>query len=135
MLILKAAKYILLFVLTTSITLPDAIMHQVLRLPALAAHYYHHLTEHESIGVIAFIELHYGNTEHMQTDAHEHQNLPGTQKQQHCQHAQVTPVAVTTVGIRIQHPEFNSEAEHYPVVNEHIPGNDATSIWQPPKLA
>jgi hypothetical protein len=134
-LILKAAKYILLFVLTTSITLPDAIMHQVLRLPALAAHYYHHLTEHQSIGVIAFIELHYGNTEHMQTDAHEHENLPGTQKQQHCQHAQVIPVAVTTFGIHIQHPEFNAKAELFTVINEHVPSNNAASIWQPPKLA
>ena len=134
MLILKAAKYILLFVLTTSITLPDAIMHQVLRLPALAAHYYHHLTEHESIGVIAFIELHYGNTEHMQTDAHEHENLPGTQ-QQNCQHVQVIPLAVNTVGINILHPDFNSQAEHFAIVNEHVPSNNAASIWQPPKIA
>jgi len=131
---LKAAKYILLFLLTTSITLPDAIMHQVLTLPALAAHYYHHLTEHESIGAIAFIQLHYGDTEHMQTDAHEHENLPGTQKQQHCQHAQVIPLAVTTVGIHIQLPEFNYQTEHFVVINEHVPSNNAASIWQPPKL-
>ncbi len=121
--------------LTTSITLPDAIMHQVIRLPALAAHYYHHLTEHESIGVIAFIELHYGNTEHMQTDAHEHENLPGSQKQQHYQHTQFIPLALTTVGIQIQQPEFNCQSEHFAVINEHVPSNNAASIWQPPKIA
>ncbi len=132
---LRAAKYILLFTLTVGIALPDVVLHQVLRLPALAAHYYHHLTEHESIGAIAFIELHYGNTRHMQTDAHEHENLPGTQKDQHCQHAQVIPIVIPIIGLRILHPDFNTKAVHFVNVREHIPSNNATLIWQPPKVA
>jgi hypothetical protein len=132
---LRAAKYILIFTLTIGIALPDVVLHQVLRIPVLAAHYYHHITEHESIGAIAFIELHYGNTRHMQTDAHEHENLPGNKKNQDFQHTQIIPVVLPALGLRIIHPDFNAKAEHFATVREHIPSNNATPIWQPPKVA
>ncbi len=132
---MKAAKHLLIIFLTIGITMPDAVLHQALRVPALAAHYYHHITEHQSIGVIDFLVLHYGDTDHMQNDEQEHKNLPGTQKNQHCNHAQITPIVLVTSVVLLQNPEPCIKTEPNVCVHQNLPSNNAVSIWQPPKFA
>ena len=130
---MKAARNILIIFLTVGITLPDTFLHQAMRLPALAAHYYHHITEHQSIGVMEFLVLHYGDTDHMQNDEQEHKNLPGSQKQQHCNHAQLIPIALVTSYVHMQHPAAWLKAELNVCVHQNLPSNSSVSIWQPPK--
>lgn len=131
---MKALKHITIVLLTIGIVLPDALVHQIMRLPALAVHYYHHITEHEDIGVVDFLVLHYGNSEHMKTDAHEHENLPGSSSSHVCQHASPAPVVIQSLHLTLTHPELN-RASHHVITDEFLPGNGANSIWQPPKVA
>lgn len=131
---LRALKHITIILLTIGISLPDSLVHQVMRVPALAVHYFHHLTEHEEIGVIDFLVLHYGDSEHMKTDAHEHQNLPGTKSHHACQHVSPAPVVIQSLQLALVHPQLSGVA-HPIAMDEFVPSNGANSIWQPPKLA
>ena len=120
--------------LTFGICAPDALIHEVMRVPSLAVHYYHHLTAHGKIGVIDFLVLHYGDSQHMKTDAHEHTNLPGTQKQNQCRHSTVIPVVITSTQINFNHPQPNT-IKHFAYFHIFLPASASSAIWQPPKLA
>lgn len=132
--LLKALKHITLMLLTIGICLPDALVHQIMRVPSLAVHYYHHITEHENISVFDFLVLHYGDSEHMKTDAHEHQNLPGAKSSHVCQHASPAPIVIQSLQLNLSHPQFNNVVYHIPT-DDFLPSNGANSIWQPPKVA
>ncbi len=129
----KQAKKLIVFILVLGICLPDSMLHYVASTPALVAHYFHHITEHERIGVLEFLAMHAADNEHMQADAHEHKHLPGADNKQHCQHVQTVPVVLGNVSISLMIPDF-AEAEHQIFVEQYLPKSNATAIWQPPKL-
>lgn len=131
---LKHLKHILVTMLILGITMPDAIMHQVIHMPALVLHYQHHLTEHEPISFIDFLAMHYGDDNHMQSDAHEHEDLPGNNNHQQCSHLQLIPVISESTNICLQKPETR-ETKPLAFVSANLSTNSVTAVWQPPKMA
>lgn len=130
----KQAKKLIVFILVLGISLPDAVLHYVASVPALAAHYYHHITEHENIGIVEFLTLHAAEHEHMKADAHEHKHLPGSDNKQHCQHAQIIPIVPGNAEISLVIPEI-LKTVHLGFLKQYLPQSKATAIWQPPKQA
>lgn len=132
--VLKLLKHIVLFFLTIGLCLPDSWLHHIVGFPFLAAHYYHHITEHEEIGVIEFLVLHSSDSNHMKTDAHEHEHLPCSKDAHGCQHAPLVPVVIQNTEIALMHPIELCKIQSAYFLSI-FPENNAGSIWQPPKIA
>lgn len=133
-------KLIAIFLLLQVVS-NNAFAEELIKLPSLFTHFYHHATEHKDIdGFFDFLHKHY--SDHHQDDPHagkhkdedKHCNLPF----KHCHDGAVNahapapgfvPAYLTTAYnfILIKSVNYTSE-------NDRILSNDLCSIWQPPRL-
>ena len=132
--VLKQVKKIIVYTLILGICLPDGALHTVTSTTALVAHYFHHITDHEYIGVRDFLILHSADNAHMQEDMQEHKHLPGSDNKQNCQHAQVVPAVAGNTEVSLILPEL-LKTKHRSFVQQYLPKRKSAAIWQPPKLA
>ena len=127
-------KHMVIALLLSGITLPQEWLHELMKAPALIMHYVHHATEHNQAGFIEFISMHYGDSEHMSTDAHEHENLPGADHQNQCQHLQIIPAFISNTTITLSIPQLFVQPA-MPVYQAFFSNTVSNAIWQPPKQA
>jgi hypothetical protein len=126
-------KNILILCLLAGVSTPHVVLHQLLKIPVLFSHYLHHATEHDEAGLLTFIQLHYGDSKHMEDDADEHKHLPGNSNHT-CKYEQVVPVFHAQSPISIIVPELYTN-QPYSNYIERIPQCRLNSIWQPPKYS
>ncbi|MBL7857269.1 MAG: hypothetical protein JNM57_06240 [Cyclobacteriaceae bacterium] len=105
---------------------------ELAKVPALFDHYQEHKNENPALSFIAFVNLHYANTEHHEQDHHQHHELPFTAHHQHngCVHQLFYTVPDLAF-------VFNAESTtRKNLAAYHAPAELArsTSIWQPPRL-
>lgn len=110
-------------------------VHTLFKIGALAHHFVHHLVcQHEHIGVVDFLTLHYLDPVHHEADHGEHQHLPF----QHHHHEQqnldapifLLPQPPATFEVRHAGYFENPPIVHTPQWRSSCHSSD---IWQPPK--
>lgn len=105
-------------------------LHQLLKLPALIAHYIEHL-QHEELGIAEFLHEHY---------CHEHHHCNHESESEHelpfqcsdCTHFMISGIVIGTENFSL--PVFETEMKHGVVRSEHFISAAHTDIWQPPKI-
>jgi hypothetical protein len=128
-------KKILLTVLYIQVLLPNDLLQDIVKLPVLVAHYFHHNHTDKHIHFTDFIADHYSDHEHHDKDDDNHSNLPFHKHNFNFQQSIFT-VAVLDI--------FPTVLSNYGVANhktqiisrQHFYSSTAlSSIWRPPKLA
>jgi len=128
-------KKILLTVLCIHILLPNDLLQNIVRLPVLVVHYFHHNHTDKYIHITDFIADHYSSYEHHDKDHDNHDNLPFHNHDFNFQQS-IFNVAVLDF--------FSSALPDYGTANcktkinsrQHFYSSTAlSSIWRPPKSA
>jgi hypothetical protein len=128
-------KKILLTVLCIQFLLPNDLLQDIVKLPVLVAHYFHHNHTGKHIHFTDFIAGHYSNHEHHDKDHGNHTNLPFHN------HGFNFHQSIFTLAVPDIFPAFLSD---YGLANcktkiisrQHFYSSAAiSSIWRPPKLA
>ena len=134
-------KVIVIFLLLQIIS-NNTFAEELIKLPKLFTHYYHHTYEHKDTkNFLDFIHKHYSN--HHQNDAHSKQhseedndcNLPF----KHCGNCCVN-VHTSAIGFVSSYltTDFNFtfiKSTGFFYKNNTIENNNLSSIWQPPKIS
>jgi hypothetical protein len=112
---------------------PGGDLGELLKIPELLVHYQLHRHEDQSLSLIGFFDLHYGDTGSHESDSHNHDKLPfGGHHQHNCQLHQVVytlPDPLATPSVITSPSETNEWAMQL------SPFQTVTSIWQPPRRA
>ncbi len=128
-------RKILLTVLCIQVLLPKDLLENIVRLPVLVAHYFHHNHTDKHIHFTDFIADHYSDHEHHDKDHDNHNNLP--LHNHNCNFQQnIFTLAVLDI--------FPTLLSNYDVASrkikifsrQHFYSSTAlSSIWRPPKFA
>jgi len=127
-------KKILLTVLCIQVLLPNDLLQDIVKLPVLVAHYFHHNHTDNHIHFTDFIADHYSDHEHHGKDHDNHNNLPF---HNHDFNFQQSIFTVTVLNF------FPTVLSNYGVANrktkiisrQHFYSSTAlSSIWRPPKF-
>ncbi len=132
---MKIIKNILPIILCVQLLIPSSFLQQLLKLPVLIAHYFHHSHTGKHIHFTDFIADHYSNHEHHDKDHNNHNNLPFHNHDFNFQQSIFTTVVLDIF------PSFQS---NYCTTNrkskifsrQHFHSSTAySSIWRPPRFA
>jgi hypothetical protein len=132
---LTILKKILITILCIQVLLPNDLLQDIVKLPVLVAHYFHHNHTDKHIHFTDFIAEHYSNHEHHDKDHDKHNNLPFHNHDFNFQQSIFT-IALFDI--------FQTSIANYGTANcknkiisrQHFYSSTAlSSIWRPPKLA
>jgi hypothetical protein len=133
--ILTILKKILLTVLCLQFLFPNDLLQDIVRLPVLVAHYFHHNHAAKHVHFTDFIAEHYSNHEHHNEDHDQHDNLPFHNHGLHFQQGifTVTVLEIFQTGI----PDYSiTNPNDKIIIRQHFYSSTAlSSIWRPPKPA
>ncbi len=135
-------KLIAIFLLL-QIASSNAFAEEVIKLPKLFTHFYHHSQEHKDTkGFFDFLHKHY--SDHHENDVHSKKHNDEDDKDcdlpfKHCGNSCIN-IHAPVLGFVSSYltTDFNVvilESSPYTSENDRIETNDLCSIWQPPKLA
>jgi hypothetical protein len=77
-------KRLFIFLIITQLLSSNHFLPELMKLPQLLRHYAEHRVENNALDFVAFLTLHYANSEHQQKDAARHGDLP--LQSTHCAH-------------------------------------------------
>lgn len=127
-------KKILVIALCIQTLLPNRLLRDIVRLPVLIVHYFHHNNSDTHIHFQDFIAEHYSHTEDHSKDHRNHNNLPFHNHDLNLQQ-NISPVAVldTCQILMPNSPLVNCKTEI--ISRQHFfLSATLSSIWRPPKL-
>jgi len=134
-------KIIAIFLLLQVIS-NNAFAEELVKLPGLFTHYYHHAQEHkDSPSFLWYLHTHY--SDHHQKDAHvqKHQdedndcNLPFKHCGNCCMNAHVPAVGFIAPYLSTEYTFVVLKSSSYIHENDRIESLDIGNIWQPPKIS
>lgn len=113
--------------------LPASWMQDIVQIPLLVAHYFHHNQSGDHIHFTDFIALHYSDiNNHEQND--QHHNLPFKHHDATVEQNTI-PVAVVDPGFKISAVEFATDSENKITAGQHFYSSlSLSAIWRPPKF-
>lgn len=128
----RLAVILLSFILALETTFPQVDLAELSSLPEVWAHFEKHRLESPGITFVDFLNLHYGDSDHLNRATHDHHKLPFS-KGMH-RHTIAMPIVYDVV--RVYPSKFCNVLM---VISEVIYNGVAVpsvalSIWQPPKI-
>ena len=113
--------------------LPLMELHELSKVPALMEHFEKHKKENPGITFLAFLALHYSNTEHHEQDQQAHHQLPFS----HHHHTNCTELQATFVAAAVNTPVALIPLHDVGrvVYAGPCPSSFNAPIWQPPKIS
>jgi hypothetical protein len=128
-------KKILLTILCIQFLFPNDLLQDIIKLPILVAHYFHHNHKEKYIHFTDFIADHYSNHEHHDKDHDNHNNLPFHNHDFNFQQSIFTITVLDVFPIILtNYTEANSKKNI--MLRQHFYKSSAlSSIWRPPKFA
>jgi hypothetical protein len=122
-------------VLSLQMLLPSQLVHDIVRLPTLAAHYFHHKLAEKHIPFTDFIADHYTDHEHHDEDQDNHNNLPF--HNHHFNFQQSIFILAATGIFSTALPNYGRpDRKAKTIARQYFYAAAAlSSIWRPPKLA
>jgi len=128
-------KKILLIVLCTQVLLPNDLLQDIVKLPVLVVHYFHHNHTDKHIHFTDFIADHYSDHEHHDKDHDNHNNLPFHNHDFNFQQSIFTAVLLD-IFPSIQSNYSTANRKTKIISRQHFQSSTAlSSIWRPPKFA
>jgi hypothetical protein len=124
---------LMIVIMAMEAVVPVGEMTELLKLPELVHHYQAHRQKDQSLSLIAFINLHYGNVESHENESHNHDRLPFSGHHQHnCQLHQLVYTLPEQVSSPVVFPS-RLELNESPVLLTSL--QSVATIWQPPRSA
>lgn len=121
-------------VLSLQMILPASWLQDMVQVPILVAHYFHHNQSEDHIHFTEFIALHYSETkDHHQGD--QHHNLPFKHHDLNLEQNTIS-IAVIDPAFNISAVEFKKDSKVKIIATQHFYSSLSHSvIWRPPKFA
>jgi hypothetical protein len=121
---------LVLLILAAQLLTSGQVLGELMKVINLIDHYSMHIKSGEVHGLAEFIQLHYFNPEHEQSDPARHRHLPLQQMTSHV----VNVLAVSADPVSI--PSLESHLQDTPVVRNSgfFPQQVPFSIFQPPRV-
>ena len=134
-------KIIAIFLLLQIVT-NNAFAEELIKMPRLFTHFYHHSHEHKDTkDFFDFLHKHY--SDHHENDKHSKNhndedndcNLPFKHCGGCCISVHASAIGFLPTFFNADYPSFQIKNEAFFSENDRIESLDLSSIWQPPKLA
>lgn len=127
-------SFILAFFMLTESLLPGRNIYELIKLPALAEHFWAHRNEDPEISFLRFILMHYDDQEHHNNDHTTHHQLPFSD------HQNGTPGTLVNMLHQIFEIKWLNGFKPLPEnfwcdIRLSLVTSFSSSIWQPPKPA
>ena len=117
------------------IVLPNFLLQDILRLPVLVVHYFHHNQSDRHTHFTDFIAQHYSHDQHHDEDHSEHSNLPFHHHDLNLQLTTYT-IAITDIYINSLPCYDILDTKNKITARQHFYSSATiASIWRPPKFA
>ncbi|WP_276502714.1 hypothetical protein [Terrimonas pollutisoli] len=127
-------RNILFVVLCLQTILPHSLLQDIVRLPVLVTHYFHHNHSGRHFHFTDFIAQHYFNKGYHDKHPDEHDNLPFRHHDYDVQ--QIIIVLASHDYSCALPPVYNVNRKNKIVFNQHFCSSSASSsVWKPPKFA
>jgi hypothetical protein len=128
-------KKILLTVLCIQVLLPGNLLQDIVKLPVLIAHYFHHTHTGKHIHFTDFVADHYSNHEHHKKDHDNHNNLPFHNHDFNF-HQSIFTATVPDIFPTVSSNYGATNRKIKMIARQHFYSSAAlSSIWRPPKFA
>ena len=105
---------------------------ELLRLPVLVTHYYHHKEINRNIGIILFLKQHYSSAKNNNNNSKEDNQLPFKSTHTYAVNLISLPALISC--------EISTKKEWLKITSFYIPNHlqlpdkFAANIWQPPRI-
>jgi hypothetical protein len=103
---------------------------QLLHIPYLAIHYYHHLQTADKIAFSDFVSAHYGKGDGIQTDDQEERQLPFMQVHQQAFSIAIIPATLSFYAINTASPSKVKAQKHF---FYQLPAGYFGTVLKPPR--
>ena len=135
-------KKIVAILLLLQIVTNNAFAEEVIKMPRLFTHYYHHSHEHKDTkSFLDFLHKHY--SDHQENDKHSKNHndedndceLPFKHCGRCCLNIHTATIGFLPTLLNTDYPSIQIKNEDFYSENDRIESLELNSIWQPPKLS
>ena len=116
------------------ILLPNALLHDIVRMPVLVAHYFNHIHSDGHIHFTDFIADHYADNEHHDTDQDDHGNLPYHKHDINFQQHVFSAAVLDILPIVLANYDAINPLTKIISSQHFYSSTELSAIWRPPKF-